>query len=491
MKQPACMILAAGQGTRMKSALPKVLHRVAGKTLLDYSLDLAKTLNARRTVVVAGHGLDRVEEHLAAHWKRFKGLKVVEQRPQLGTGHAVQVGLTCLKRHSGPIVVLYADVPLLTAATVKRLVARSKRRNAAISFLTMVLDDGGSYGRVVRDAHERPARIVEAADATEEELSINEVNVGIYCFDGAFLRRAARALASDNAQGEFYLTDTIKHAGSKGLPVTALECDPIECQGVNDRVDLAIGEASMQWRLAEDLMRAGVTLTRPGSVTLESGVHVGRDTVIGWGVHILGQTRIGQRCRIDAGAVLNDATIESDVWVKPYSVITESTVRNHAQIGPFSHVRPGSRIGPQAKIGNFVEAKKATLHRGVKANHLTYLGDCEIGRNTNVGAGTITCNYDGVRKHKTEIGARVQIGSDTQFVAPVTVGNDAVVGAGTTVLSDVPRGTLVVNPKTQRHITRKVSKKPAKKKKTASGRKPAKARRRPGKRAARRGRRKR
>jgi bifunctional UDP-N-acetylglucosamine pyrophosphorylase/glucosamine-1-phosphate N-acetyltransferase len=467
----------------MKSALPKVLHRVAGKTLLDYSLDLAKTLRAQRTVVVAGHGLDRVEEHLATHWKRFKGLKVVEQRPQLGTGHAVQVGLTGLKRHSGPIVVLYADVPLLTAATVKRMISRSRRRNAPISFLTMVLDDGGSYGRVVRDAHERPERIVEAADATEEELSINEVNAGIYCFDGAFLRGAARTLARDNAQGEFYLTDTIEYAGSKGLPVTALECDPIECQGVNDRVDLAICEASMQWRLAEDLMRAGVTLTRPGSVTLESGVRVGRDTVIGWGVHILGETRIGQRCRIDAGAVLKDANIESDVWVKPYSVITESTVRRHAQIGPFSQVRMGSRIGPHAMIGNFVEAKKAVLHRGVRALHLTYLGDCEIGRDTNVGAGTITCNYDGVRKQKTEIGARVHIGSDTQFVAPVTVGNDAVVGAGTTVLSDVPRRTLVVNPKTQRHIKRKAAagkrvkkrkvaaRKRARKRKTASRRK--------------------
>jgi bifunctional UDP-N-acetylglucosamine pyrophosphorylase/glucosamine-1-phosphate N-acetyltransferase len=473
----------------MKTDQPKVLHTLAGRPLLDYVLDQARELDSQKTIVVAGHKIDAVraylkarqaEEH-AAHKPSVAGknpkrpaqktgnptqrrrktqknwlaqVKIVEQVKQLGTGHAVRKALPSLRGHRGPVVVLYGDVPLLTGYTLKKLLTAFRRRKAAVAFLSMELDEGGAYGRVVRDARGRPVQIVEHSDATAEQREIREVNAGIYCFDLPFLRRAARQLGKTNAQGEFYLTDAIALAHEAGLAVTAYRCPAEETLGVNDRIDLAIAVAALQNRVNAELMMSGVTITHPGSVVIHPSVEVGRDTVIGFGVHLLGNTHIGKGCRIDNGAVLTDTTLADNVWVKPYTVTSEITVGTEAQLGPFSHLRPGTIIGSKAKTGNFVETKKAQLGPGVKANHLSYLGDCEIGQETNVGAGTITCNYDGRDKHYTRIGERVMIGSDTQLVAPVSVADDVTIGAGTTVMHDVPSGALAINPKSQRHIQR-------------------------------------
>lgn len=335
MEELACIILAAGQGKRMLSRKPKVLHRIAGKTLLDYCLNLAAKLKARRTVVVGGFGLAKVKAHLDAHWRALDGLCLVEQAKRLGSGHAVRCGLDALRRHRGPVLVLYGDVPLVRPRTLKSMLGLHRRKKAAVTFLSVELADGKSYGRVVRDGNGSVMGIVEARDASETQLAIREVNVGVYCFDASFLRRTSGILSSDNAQGEFYLTDTVALAASRGLPVFGIPCDQQQAQGINDRIDLALAEAHVQWSLAERLMRSGVTLTRPGSVVLEPEVMVGRDTIIGWGVHLLGRTSVGKRCRIDAGAVLINAFLENDVWVKPYSVVKDRYVKAHSEVGPF------------------------------------------------------------------------------------------------------------------------------------------------------------
>ena len=364
MSRPACIVLAAGQSTRMKTETPKVLHELAGRPLLDHVLDLTHAIKAERTVVVAGHKIEAVKAFLKRRHGEKKGLKVVEQRPQLGTGHAVTKALPALRGHRGPVVVLYGDVPLLQAKTLKKLVSSFKRRKVDATFLSMILPDGGAYGRVVRESQRRVAAIVEAADATDEELLINEVNVGIYCFDLKFLRKAARKLGKDNAQGEFYLTDTVQTAARRGAGVDALVCDPEEALGVNDRRDLALAEAVLQGRVNQRLLRSGVTLTHPDSVVIHPTVRVRRDTVVGFGVHLLGDTRLGRGCRVEAGSYLEDTRVGDDVWVKPYTVTQEARIQTGAQVGPFSHLRPGADVGPGAKTGNFVELKKAVLHAG-------------------------------------------------------------------------------------------------------------------------------
>ena len=465
MSRPAVVVLAAGRSTRMKTDLPKVLHELAGKTLLDHVLDLAGGLKAGRVIVIAGHKYKAVEEHLKTNYKGMKGLKIVKQEPQLGTGHAVRKALPSLRGHVGPVLVLSGDVPLLQKSTIQNLIKSHRREKVGVSFLSMVLPDGGSYGRVIKTTGKRVSAIVEALDANDEQRAVTEVNAGIYCFDLSFLRKAAKKLGKDNSQGEFYLTDTVETAHETGAGAIAERCDFEEALGINDRKDFAAVGALLQKRINERLFSEGVTLTHPRSVVIHPGVKVGRDTVIGFGVHLLGETVIGAGCRIDAGSYLNDTSVEDGVWVKPYTVTDGARIRTQAQVGPFSHLRPGADVGVRAKTGNFVEMKKAVLHEGVKANHLSYLGDCEIGERTNVGAGTITCNYDGVNKHFTSIGADVMIGSDTQLVAPVIIGDEAYIGAGTTVLKDVPEGCLALNPKTQSHRAIKSSKKKKTKKK--------------------------
>ncbi len=452
--QPAFIVLAAGKGTRMKSSLPKVLHEVAGRPMLDHCLEAAAGLSPSRVVVVLGHEADRVKTHLASWRDRFHKLTTVLQVPQLGTGHAVAKGMSGLKGHKGPVVVLYGDVPLVQSKTLARLVSTWRKKQAALVFATMHLDNPGSYGRVLRKGG-TVQRIVEAADSSAEQADICEVNSGLYCFDTKFLRESLRHLASDNEQGEFYLTDTVELAVRLRKTVATITMNPQEALGINNRRDQAEAVRVLNRQIVGRLMDQGVTILFPESVVIEPGVRVGRDTVIGFGVHLLGQTRLGTNCRIETGAVIRDSRLAPGSWVKPYSVITESVLGPDVQVGPFAHLRPGTTIAKAGKVGNFVETKKASLGPGVKANHLSYLGDVEIGEGTNVGAGTITCNYDGRHKHKTKVGKRVFIGSDTQLVAPVTVGDDVIIGAGTTVLKDVEPGVTLVNPKGQRHLPTK------------------------------------
>ena len=437
----AAVVLAAGKGTRMKSARAKVLHAVAGRPMIEYPVALARSLGAERVVCVLGHEADSVEAAIAARFGAG-AVEVALQAEQRGTGHATQMAGKALAGFKGAVLILYGDVPLLTAGTLERLVAARGRR--PLSLVTMRMADPKGYGRIVRDGKDRVTRIVEDRDCSEGERAITEVNAGIYCVDAAFLFATLKRLRPDNAQGELYLTDVVARAAEQG-GAAAVDAPVAEMMGVNDRVDLAAADAAMRRRLCESLMRAGVTIHLPESCLIEPGVTVGADSEIGPSVTLRGATRVGKGALIEAGCIVHDAVLGDGVHLKPYCVIAESEVGAHAHIGPFAHLRPGSVLGEEVKIGNFVETKKARMGRGAKASHLSYLGDAEIGAGANIGCGTITCNYDGYKKSKTVIGEGAFIGSDTQLVAPVTVGARAVIAAGTTVVEDVAEGALALS----------------------------------------------
>ena len=437
------LILAAGLGTRMKSDLPKVLHRVAGRPLVFWPVALARGLEAKRTLVVLGHKLDDVR---AAIDERFPGVEVVRQERQLGTGHAVKEALPALagEPDDARVLILYGDVPLLSRETVDRLLAA--QGDAPMALVSSRLEDPTGYGRVIRDAASRIERIVEHKDALPEERLINEINAGIYVLSLGFLRAGVEALSPQNAQGELYLTDLIARAATSGAVIPSVDAPWEEVAGVNDRVDLARMDAVARRRVNERWMRAGVTMTAPETVAIDADVEaIGRDVELGTGVALRGATRLGDRVRIDVGCILTDTVVGDDALLKPYCVLTQSSVGARAQLGPFAHCRPGTVLDEEVHLGNFVETKKARLGRGSKANHLAYLGDAVIGAKVNVGAGTITCNYDGTTKSLTTIEDGVFIGSDTQLIAPVTVGKGAYVGAGTTVTEDVPAGALAIS----------------------------------------------
>lgn len=457
----AVVVLAAGRGVRMRSALPKVLHPAAGRPLLDRVLETARAVLASETgegrlVVVVGAGKERVAAHLASLSSRAPATPealVVEQDPPRGTGDAVRVALTAVG-DAGRVVVLSGDVPLLSAGTVRRLLdALDGSGTPAVAFLTARLPEPGSYGRVVRDDRGEVARIVEAKDAGEAERALDEVNAGVYAFDRAFLSSALPRLRADNAQGEYYLTDVLGLAVAAGRRVAGLPAaDPREMLGVNSRKELAVLDALLRARAADAAMEAGATLVRPETVTLDDGVVLAPDVVVEPFVTLLGETRVGEESRIGQGCVVSDSVLGAGVTLRPYCVVDRSVVADGAVVGPFARLREGTDLGPGVHVGNFVETKKARLSRGAKANHLTYLGDVEVGEGTNVGAGVITCNYDGFGKHRTTIGAGVFVGSDVQLVAPVTVGDGAVVGAGTTVTKDVPPDALATSRVPQRTI---------------------------------------
>ena len=437
------MILAAGLGTRMKSDTPKVLHRVAGRPLVFWPLGLARTLGARRVLVVLGHKLEDVQAQIDA---RFPGVaQVVRQERQLGTGDAVRQALPALAAEpdAARVLILYGDVPLLPQETCERLVAA--QGDAPLALVSTRLPDPTGYGRIVRDGDGRLVRIVEHKDAGPDERRIDEVNAGIYVVSLGFLRREIATLSPQNAQGELYLTDLVaRAAGAARVP--SIDAAPDDVAGVNDRVDLARMDAVARRRIAEGWMRAGVTLVAPDTVAIDADVAaIGKDVEIGAGVQLRGaRTAIETGVRIDTGCVLTDTVVGAGAFLKPYSVATDSRIGARAQIGPFAHCRAGTVLDDDVHLGNFVETKKAHLGKGAKANHLAYLGDAEIGPKVNVGAGTITCNYDGVNKHLTTIEEGAFIGSDSQLVAPVTVGKGAYVGAGTTVYKDVPAGALAL-----------------------------------------------
>jgi bifunctional UDP-N-acetylglucosamine pyrophosphorylase/glucosamine-1-phosphate N-acetyltransferase len=473
----AVIVLAAGRGTRMRSERAKVLHTIAGKPLVLWVLDAALALDPERIAVVVGHEAEEVrgvcERHLGA---RGGGTRVAYplQTEQRGTGDAVRVAMPSLAGTSGDVVILYGDTPALTTATIATLVARHRETGALLSLLTTIVDEPTGYGRIRRNARGDVVAIVEERDLATAEHDIREINPGIYCTSAAFLGKALARLNNENAQREYYLTDIVATAVADGGTVTSVTVEnPDEVAGINSRAELAVLEAGVRRALVESWMRAGVTFRDPASAYLEESVTIGPDTEIGPNVQLLGATRIGRGCRIDGMALLRDVEVGDGVLLRLGTVATECRIGDGAAVGPFAHLRPGSELGPSVHIGNFVETKKARLGKGTKANHLTYLGDVEIGEDTNVGAGTITCNYDGFAKHRTVIGSRVQIGSDTQLVAPVTVADDVYIGAGTTVTRDVPEGHLVVSRVPQRQVPGWVSRRRAKAAGTAPAEPPA------------------
>ncbi len=432
------LILAAGKGTRMKSARPKVLHAVAGAPMIDYVLAASASLDAATRTLVVGHQADELRAALAAD----TDLRFVLQEPQLGTAHAVQQAAPLLSGLRGTLVVLSGDVPLLSPETLRALVARREEAGAAATLLTAVVDDPSGYGRILRDG-EAVAGIVEHHDASAAEREIREINAGIYAFDLEPLFPALDQIASTNSQREYYLPDLVGIYRRAGRRVVAIPvARPEEILGVNTRAELAAMSARVWQRRRDALMASGVTLEDPATVYVDAGVIVGPDSVIKPGVHLLGRTRIGARAVIHGGVRIVDSQLADDVTVLDHCLIVGARIAAGARVGPFAHLRPESDLGAGSRVGNFVELKKTRLGAGSKASHLAYLGDATIGEKVNIGAGTITCNYDGVRKSPTVIEDEVFIGSDTQLIAPVRIGRGAYVAAGSSITKDVPAGAL-------------------------------------------------
>ena len=440
----AVVILAAGKGTRMKSELPKVLHPIAGRPMVQHVVDAAGALSPANTVIVHGHGGDRVRE--AVSGERLQG---AEQAEQLGTGHAVAQALPHL--NEDVVLVLYGDVPLIQPETLRRFVDRVNDHSLAL--MTLELDDPSGYGRVVRDGDDRVTRIVEQKDASDDEKRIREINTGILACTRRFLNDSLPRLSNSNAQGEYYLTDLIAMAVDSGMEIVVDQPDHAwEVDGVNDRVQLARLERVYQGVRAEALMRAGVTVLDPARLDIRGEAEVSSDVTLDVNVILEGRVSIGPGTRVGAHCVIRDAVLGAGVVVEPHSVIDGATVGDHCQVGPFARLRPGTELAGGAKIGNFVETKKAVIGEGSKVNHLTYIGDSRIGKGVNVGAGTITCNYDGVNKFQTVLKDGVFVGSNSSLVAPVTVGENATVGAGSVITKDVPDNGLAVARGQQRNI---------------------------------------
>lgn len=449
------IIMAAGLGKRMQSKLGKVLHPVVGQPMVLYAVELAERFGDAGVAVVVGHQGDRVRELL----KGRRGLTVVEQAQQLGTGHAVmQARPVFVARGTGKApthyLILNGDTPLLTEATIRELLDVHRKDDATVTILTASLEDPLGYGRVVRadfeagDGHVRSLavqRIVEDKDATPAEAAIHEINVGTYLVDGAFLFDALDSLQPNNAQGEYYLTDILSMAVAQGRRVSAVQLrDAAEGLGVNTRAQLAEAERTVRDRIRERWLAAGVTMRDPATTWIDAGVTIGRDTVLHPNVTLEGRTVIGEDCDIRSHSRLTDCVLGRRVEILDSCVLREATLEDETSVGPFVHLRPGAIVRRKAKVGNFVEMKKTDLGEGSKANHLSYLGDAVIGKGVNIGAGTITCNYDGQHKHQTVIGDDVFLGSDSQLVAPVTVGRGALIAAGTTVTLDVPADALAI-----------------------------------------------
>jgi bifunctional UDP-N-acetylglucosamine pyrophosphorylase/glucosamine-1-phosphate N-acetyltransferase len=438
----AAIVLAAGKGTRMKSRTAKVLHPIGGRPLAYYPVKRALDAGANPVVVVVGHQAEAVEAALVAALPGAP-LRFAVQAQQLGTAHAVLAARRALRGHAGPIAILSGDTPLLESETLLAVVRARARAKAPLAFATMTLAQPGGYGRVVRDARGRPERVVEDKDASASERAVPEVNAGLYCADAEFLWKGLARVGAANAQEEFYLPDLVAMAARKDGAV-AVPVPAEEASGVNDREELARAAKVLLRRRARALMRAGVTIEDPDRFDCDEGVEIAPDVTIEPGARLLGRTRVGAGSRVGAGAILRDAVLAPEVTVRPYTVVDEATVARGAILGPFSRVRPGSEIGEEAHVGNFVETKKAVLGKGAKANHLAYLGDAVVGPGANVGAGTITCNYDGEKKHPTRIGAGAFVGSDSILVAPIEIGDGAYVAAGSVITEPVPPGALAL-----------------------------------------------
>ncbi|KLU14757.1 MULTISPECIES: bifunctional UDP-N-acetylglucosamine diphosphorylase/glucosamine-1-phosphate N-acetyltransferase GlmU [Xenorhabdus] len=438
------VILAAGKGTRMYSALPKVLHVLAGKPMVQHVIDTAMELGAQNVHLVYGHGGDLMKQALPG-----QDLNWVRQAEQLGTGHAMQQAAPYFSDDED-ILILYGDVPLIGKDTLARLI--EAKPEGGIGLLTAILDNPTGYGRIIREDGEVTG-IIEQKDATEEQCKINEINTGILVANGGDLKRWLSRLENNNAQGEYYLTDVIALAHKEGRKIKAVHPSRLsEMEGVNNRLQLSALERIYQSEQAEKLLLAGVMLLDPARFDLRGTLEHGRDVVIDTNVIIKGHVTLGNNVQIGSGCILKNCVIGDGAVIDPYTVIEDSDIAAECTIGPFARLRPGSKLAEKAHVGNFVEMKKSSLGIGSKAGHLTYLGDSEIGNNVNIGAGTITCNYDGANKFKTIIGDDVFVGSDTQLVAPVTVAKGATIGAGTTVTKDVAENDLVISRVKQTHI---------------------------------------
>lgn len=435
------VILAAGLGTRMRSKRAKVLHRAGGLALVEHVVTAAAAVAPReRTIVVTGHQAEEVEAILAAY-----GVGFVRQFGQRGTGHALAACRDRLQSLGGLLMVLYGDTPLLSPATLHRLRDAQSASQTAATLVTTTLEDPKGYGRVILNKQGHVTAIVEEKAATAEQKSIQLINSGIYCFQADLLWRHIVELRPNAASGELYLTDMAEILTRHGHRVGALHIpDPDELLGINTRVELADADRVLRERKCRELMLAGVTIERPETVTIDTNVQVGTDTVVEPFARLLGSTEIGEECRIGAGAILESSALADRVTVAPYTLIANSRVETGAQVGPFARLRMDAQVGADARIGNFVELKKTKLGKGAKSQHLAYLGDSEIGAGSNIGAGTITCNYDGEKKHETRIGERAFIGSNSTLVAPVEIGADSYVGAGSVITEAVPAEALAL-----------------------------------------------
>lgn len=442
------VILAAGKGTRMKSALPKVLHKAGGRTMLEQVIHQVRAAGIKDCCVVVGHGAEQVRAALPPD----ANLHFALQMPQLGTGHCVQVAMPHINAAANAVMIVCGDTPLLTVNTLSELCRRFCDTGADGLILTANLSNPTGYGRIIRSANGNVCAIVEEKDATAEQKSITEINTGAYIFSHAALKAALAKLDNNNAQGEYYLTDVIRHIAAAGGRIDTLTTDDyIETTGVNDRVQLAAAAAELYRRKNTELMLAGVTVVDPANTYVDQQVTVGADTIIYPGVQLRGDTHIGANCTVDSDTIITDSTVGDNCTLLK-CVLNQATVASGANIGPFAYLRPGANLAENVKVGDFAEIKNAAIGAGSKIPHLSYIGDAEVGSGVNIGCGTITCNYDGVNKHKTIIGNDVFIGSNTNLVAPVTVADGAFVAAGSTITKNVSANALAVERARQTEI---------------------------------------
>ena len=432
------VILAAGMGTRMKSKMPKVLHKVCGKPLSKWVIDASEAAGADKVCAVVGHKAETVKEVLG------DVCEFALQAEQKGTGHAVMQAIDVIKNSKGEVVILNGDTPLITAETINKAIEYHKNNGNQATVITAILDDATGYGRIVRDNDGSVLKIVEQKDASKEEKKINEVNSGMYVFDAQSLVYALDKITPNNAQGEYYLTDTLEILLSAGTKIGGYAIsDNDEIRGINDRVQLNEAEKIMQKRINEYHMRNGVTMRNPESVYIEDGVEIGNDTEICQNVTIKSGTKIGSDCVIGSGSMLDRAVIHDGVDVLS-SVILESEVEEGTHVGPFAYIRPNCHVGKEVKVGDFVELKNSNIDDGTKISHLTYIGDSDVGKRVNFGCGTVTCNYDGKKKYRTTIGDDCFVGCNTNFVSPINVGDGVYIAAGSTITEDIPENSLSI-----------------------------------------------
>jgi bifunctional UDP-N-acetylglucosamine pyrophosphorylase/glucosamine-1-phosphate N-acetyltransferase len=433
----------------MKSDLAKVLHPISGLPMLSYTLDLSLNgVAAERTIVVVGHQADQIV-------RRYEDPRIefVRQDEQLGTGHAVLQTVPLLRGFKGTVLILCGDVPLVKSETLRSFMDSLAENDSTLAVLTAVVKEPYGYGRILRDEKGWLIKIVEEKDASDDERLIREINTGIFCVKTEFLLEGLHEIGNENTQGEYYLTDLVAVARKRDLRCSAhMVADPMEVMGINTRIDLATATEALRQEKIRELMLSGVTIIDPKTTYVDRTLVVGKDTTLHPNCILLGKTRIGEGCVIESNSKISDTDIGHGVTIRSHSVITESRIEDGAIIGPFAHLRPQTEVRVKAKIGNFVEVKKSVIGRGSKANHLSYIGDSLVGEEVNIGAGTITCNYDGFEKHQTVIGDRVFVGSNVELVAPVTVGRESSIGAGTTVTKDVPKGALAISRVKQKNI---------------------------------------